>query len=107
MMLSSELQEKMIQVKEFLELNLQNPPSIPELAHLVGMNETYLKIHFKAEFASTVYGFVKSRRIERAKQLLKEGKMNISEIAWEVGYKNPTHFSAAFKKDTGISPKEF
>lgn len=107
MSLKSELLEKMEQAKTILESNLQNPPSIAELAHLLGINETYLKTHFKAEFASTVYGFVKSRRIQRAKELLREGKMNISEIAWEVGYKHPTHFTAAFKKETGVSPKEF
>lgn len=103
----SELAEKMAQAKTILESSLQNPPSIAELAHLVGVNETYLKINFKAEFGSTVYGFVKGLRIQRAKELLLEGKLNISEIAWEVGYKYPTHFTAAFKKETGFSPKVF
>ncbi|OOG73009.1 AraC family transcriptional regulator [Algoriphagus sp. A40] len=107
MKVKSELIEKMEQAKNLLESKLQNPPSIAELAHLVGLNETYLKIHFKAIFANTVYGFVKKRRIQKAIQLLKEGKLNISEIGWEVGYRHPTHFSAAFKKETGCTPKEY
>ncbi|HSF52559.1 MAG TPA: AraC family transcriptional regulator [Algoriphagus sp.] len=107
MKLKSELIELMDQAKSLLESDLQNPPSIPELAHLVGMNETYLKIHFKAAFEMTIYGFVKNQRILRAKQLLSERELNVAEIAREVGYKHPTHFTAAFKKVTGISPKDF
>lgn len=104
---TAELAEKMEQAKIILESNLQNPPSLTQLAHLVGLNETYLKIHFKAFHQSTVYGFVKAQRMERAKVLLMEGEMNISEIASEVGYKYPTHFTAAFKKTVGVSPKDF
>ncbi len=104
---SSELVEKMEQAKIILESDLQCPPSLAQLAHLVGLNETYLKVHFKAFFQSTVYGYVKSQRMEQAKKLLIRGEMNISEIASEVGYKYPTHFSAAFKKSIGVSPKDF
>lgn len=107
MKLKSELIELMDQAKNLLESELQNPPSIAELAHLIGLNETYLKIHFKAAFDSTIYGFVKKQRIQKAKELLIEKEMNVSEIAREVGYKHPTHFTAAFKKVIGISPKEF
>lgn len=103
----SELAEKMEQAKIILESDLQNPPSLSQLAHLVGLNETYLKIHFKAIHHTTVYGFIKSQRMERAKALLIEGEMNISEIAIEVGYKYSTHFSAAFKKSIGVLPKDF
>ncbi len=106
-MLKPELAEKMEQAKNLLESNLQNPPSIAELAHWVGVNETYLKTHFKAAFGITVYGFVKKQRIQKAKRLLREGEMNVSEIARAVGYKHATHFTAAFRKATGVSPRDF
>ena len=101
------LEVKIAEAKKILESNLQNVPKLAELARLVGLNETYLKIHFKSNFQNTVFGFVKSRRIEKAKELLLEGEMHVSEIAREVGYLHATHFSAAFKKETGASPKEF
>lgn len=103
----SELAEKIEQAKIILESDLQNPPSLAQLAHLIGLNETYLKTHFKAIHKTTVYGFIKNQRMERAKGLLIEEKMNISEIAVELGYKYPTHFTAAFKKSVGLSPKDF
>ena len=107
MKFKSELIERMYQAKNLLESDLQHPPSIAELAHTLGMNETYLKIYFKAAVGSTVYAFVKEKRVQRAQQLLLEGEMTVSEIAYVVGYKHPTHFTAAFKKATGVCPKDF
>lgn len=106
-MLSSDLVEKMEQARDILESNLQDPPPIAELAHRVGMSETYLKTNFKISFGCTVGGFVLTQRMELAKKLFRQGDMNVSEIAREVGYKHTTHFSAAFKKATGMSPKVF
>ena len=42
-----------------------------------------------------------------AKELISYGDKSISEIAWELGFSSPAHFSAQFKKESGISPKEF
>ena len=47
------------------------------------------------------------QRIEYAKELLSYGDKSISEIAWELGFSSPAHFSAQFKKETGMSPKQF
>lgn len=47
------------------------------------------------------------QRIEYAKELISYGDKSISEIAWQLGFSSPAHFSSQFKKETGISPKEF
>ena len=47
------------------------------------------------------------QRIEYAKELLSYGDKSISEIAWELGFSSPAHFSAQFKKETGMSPRQF
>jgi AraC-like DNA-binding protein len=99
--------EKMEMAREILEANLQNPPQINELARMIGMCETFLKIYFKVSYGCTVGSFVIDQRMILARKLLEEGELNVSEIAWEVGYKHTTHFSAAFKKATGMSPKVF
>jgi two-component system response regulator YesN len=46
-------------------------------------------------------------RIEKAKHLIRETRKTIQEVAYEVGYTDPSYFSKAFKKVVGISPKEF
>lgn len=45
------------------------------------------------------------QRIEYAKELISYGDKSISEIAWELGFSSPAHFSAQFKKESGMSPK--
>lgn len=47
------------------------------------------------------------QRIEYAKELISYGDKSISEIAWQLGFSSPAHFSSQFKKEIGISPKEF
>lgn len=99
--------QKMQEAKAFLEENFTHPPTIPALAHLVGTNENHLKKHFKAVFNETVYGYIKNYRIEKARELLRNGELSIAQIADQLGYKHATHFTAAFKKNTGELPKEF
>lgn len=99
--------EKMHEAGRILLENLSNPPSIRALSHLVGINETDLKIQFKRVFRTSIYALVKKHRMNRAVILLQEKQLTISEIAWSLGYKHPTHFSAAFKKEMGCTPREF
>ncbi|CAN5365662.1 hypothetical protein BH09BAC4_BH09BAC4_04840 [soil metagenome] len=81
-----------------------NPPTIVELAKLVGLNEFNLKRGFKAQFGTTILGYVTQRRMNDARRLLLEGEKTISEISYWVGYKNPAHFTVAFKNYFGLLP---
>ncbi|TVR31776.1 MAG: AraC family transcriptional regulator [Spirochaetaceae bacterium] len=58
-----------------------DPPTISELARAVGLNRTKLKAGFKRQFGSTIYGFVRSQRMQHAVTLLREGEYNVSEAA--------------------------
>lgn len=97
--------EKMILVKEIIESDLSNSPSISSLARAAGTNEQYLKKHFKLLFGSTVFGHMISCKMEKAKEMLLTGKYRITEIAEVVGYKHATHFTNAFKKFFGYLPQ--
>lgn len=92
---------KMILVNE-----LQNPPSLKELAHRSAINEFKLKKGFKQLFGNTVYGYLQEHRLIEAKQLLETNDINIGEACRLVGYKNLTHFSKIFKAHFGSSPME-
>jgi AraC-like DNA-binding protein len=102
--LSSEHEEQMHQVKALLDANLDQQWSLKELARLVGSNEFSLKKYFKEVFGETVFGYLLQKRMETAKDELCKPGSSISEIAQRIGYKHPTHFTAAFKKYYGILP---
>ena len=98
--------QRVAEAKAILEENYRNPPTIQVLARLVCLNETKLKQGFKTCFNHTIHGYVVWLRMEKAKQLLLQSQQSIGDIAYQVGYKNSAHFTAAFKKYYGFLPSE-
>lgn len=96
--------EAIKKAKEILIQNMQNPPSILELARMVAINDFKLKKGFKEIFGTSPYNLLLDYRLELAKKLLKEGELNVSEIAQSIGYKHTTNFSKAFIKKYDIVP---
>ncbi|MBP0020474.1 MAG: helix-turn-helix transcriptional regulator [Cyanobacteria bacterium SBLK] len=93
--------------KDILMSNIESPPSLPELARKAGINDYKLKIGFRQVFGTTVFGYLRNQRMERARQLLLEKRMNVSEVAETVGYSSLSRFSMAFKHYFGITPKAY
>lgn len=91
--------------KSYLIENYANPPSIKELSRIVKLNDFKLKYGFKLIFGITPYKFVLNFRLHKAKSLLEQGEMNVSEIAKKTGYNHVQNFSNAFYKHFGITPK--
>lgn len=95
---------KLHQARDLMVHRLCDPPSLGELARLVGLNEFKLKRGFKLTFGRTIYGYLREERLNRAGDLLKSGQMNVTEAALTVGYANPGAFSIAFQKRFGVNP---
>lgn len=99
--------EKKIRVAQtILEEFCNTPPTIRELARMVGVNEFKLKKGFKALVQCTIHDYVLKYRMEKANQMIRKQNMQMRDVAIELGYKNPSHFSAAFKKHFGFLPTE-
>jgi AraC-like DNA-binding protein len=98
--------DKMMLVKEKIDNNLSETFTLTTLAREVGTNEQYLKKHFKILFGNTVFGYILSCKMEKAKELLIAGQYNIGDIALMAGYKHATHFTSAFKKYFGYLPQK-
>ncbi|MCC7031067.1 MAG: helix-turn-helix transcriptional regulator [Chitinophagaceae bacterium] len=98
--------EKILQAREIILQSIHQPPTIPELARQIGINQCYLKKGFKEMFKSTIYEFVIEQRMQKAKLLLSRNQQSVSQIAEEIGYSNTSNFSNAFKKYTGLYPSE-
>lgn len=98
--------QKLHIARTLIEGNIRRPFSLAELSRQSRLNDFKLKKGFKQLFGNTVFGYVAELRIQKAMEMLKLGKFSISEIADAVGYKNAHHFTAAFKKKTGLLPSE-
>lgn len=92
--------------RDILSARLENPPSLLELAQIVGVSDRNLRRGFKEVFGTTVFGYLTNIRMEQAEQLLRSGKLSVAEVANLSGYSQQGHFAAAFKRKFGITPKE-
>jgi AraC-like DNA-binding protein len=99
--------DRIYYAKEILTENLDNPPSLIELARQVGLNDYKLKLGFRQVFGTTAFSYLHQQRMEKARQLLLEGKMNVKEVARAVGYANQSRFATAFRKQFGTNPKSY
>jgi AraC family transcriptional activator of pyochelin receptor len=98
--------EQIDEARKILEKGYRNPPGIRELSLQVGMCETMLKAGFKSFLGTTVFGYSFDFRMSKALKLLKEGRLSISEISEETGYGYQSHFTTAFKRKFGFTPRE-
>ncbi|MDM9379795.1 AraC family transcriptional regulator [Chlorogloeopsis sp. ULAP01] len=92
--------------KQIILSRLENPPSLIELAALVGVSDRTLRRGFRELFGTTVFGYLTQMRMEKAEQFLRGTNMTVAEVANLVGYTHLGHFAAAFKRRYGITPRE-
>lgn len=83
---------------------LAEPPSLEELGRAVGCSPCHLSRTFSKEMGMTIPQYLRQVRMERAAELLKSGKFNVTEAALEVGYSSLSHFSEAFCQSMGCCP---
>lgn len=98
--------KKIMAARDVLLKNINTPITIKQLSRKVGINECYLKKGFKEVFGSTIFEFYQTQRMEHAKYLLYEKGLSVTEVSDLLGYSSISHFSTAFKKQTGIKPCE-
>jgi AraC-like DNA-binding protein len=94
-------------IKVHLLSHLDEAPNIAALARDAGMSEPKLRKLFKQTFGKAVFEYYQSARMERAAQLLKEKRLTVSEVGYELGFTNLSHFSRVFEQHTGSKPKKY
>jgi len=87
---------------EVLKINFSN-----YLAEKLNHDYTYLSNLFSEVQGMTIEHYIISHKVERIKELIIYGELNITEIAWKMGYSSVAHLSSQFKKVTGLSPSHF
>jgi AraC family transcriptional regulator len=95
------------QVLEFVARNLDTPLSLERLASVAGMDLFRFARAFKQSTGSSPHRYVLEARIMRAKELLRDRTISITEIAYRTGFASPSHFSVTFRRITNIAPRDF
>ncbi|WP_159993307.1 AraC family transcriptional regulator [Roseomonas sp. 18066] len=80
--------------------------TIRALSRRAGLNERKLKEGFRAHLGTTVNAFVQQARLQKARALLAERRLSVTEVALAVGYANPSHFALMFRRRYGMPPSE-
>lgn len=93
--------------KRFIDENFAEKIMVREVAYFVGLERSYFYKLFKQQTGVSPQEYLLTVRLLRAKELMREGEMTLSEIAYAVGYENYIGFSRAFKGREGLSPSEF
>ena len=98
----------MASIIEYIEQNIaQQNLDNKKLCETVSMSRTILYAKVKALTGLGVHEFIQSIRVKKGLQLLMIGRLNINQVAYEVGFNNPSYFSKCFTKQFGVPPKEY
>lgn len=92
---------------EWINKNYGSPITSKEICRALGVSRAYMSREFNREMHVTVREYINSVRIKNAKILLDSSELNVSEIAYSVGFSDSGYFSSVFKKTTGLSPLEY
>ena len=96
--------ERVEKVLAILRENLAEPPTLEEIGKRVGCSHFHLSRIFAEETGRTIFSMLRDLRMERAAELLREGKLNVTETAMEVGYSSLSHFTVAFRETFACCP---
>lgn len=96
-----------VKVLEYIDANISMPLTLEELAKISGNSPTYFSLLFKKTCGITLWEYVTARRVEESVKILCSNKnLSVLEVATKVGFNNTANFNKAFKKHTGMTPKQ-
>jgi len=94
-------------VKDRLLEELDKRPLIKDLSAFAGMSPTKLKRLFRQIFGDSILSYFQRFRMEEAARLLREDKLSVSDVGYQLGFTNLSHFSRMFKDHVGMKPKNY
>lgn len=95
------------QIRENILKHLDTPPLLKDLAQQASMSESKLKMLFKQIFGNSIFNYYQNFRMKEAARLLKEKKMTVSEVGYQLGFSNFSHFGKLFEEHIGMKPKKW
>lgn len=99
--------KQIVMARDILLEHMETPLTLAELARHAGLSETKLTRGFREMYGTSVFSYLRSHRIDKARMLLEKGEMSVTEIAYAVGYSSPSHFTRTFAKNYGSTPSNY
>lgn len=99
--------ESIYRIRDLMLSSLEKPPVLEELARMANMSESKLKRLFKQIFGNSVFNYYQRFRMQEAARLLRENKLSVSEVGYQMGFTNLGHFTRVFEEHIGTKPKKF
>ena len=98
---------KQRRVAEFIEEHLAEEISLATLAVLVNLSLCHFARAFKQSFGAPPHHYHMARRMDRARSLLQRSALSVTEIGMQIGFRETSSFTRAFRKLTGLTPTEY
>ena len=102
-----ERKELITDIKEYIRNNYSENLSAADISGVFFLNTSYLSTLFKEKTGMTMTTYIEAVRMEKAKQLLLNRELSITEVAAYTGYSDPNYFSKVFRKYTSMSPRRY
>jgi two-component system response regulator YesN len=100
-------QNSVLKAARYMEEHYSEPLPLQQVASQVHLNAAYFSHLFKKETGCSFVDYLLELRMEKAKQLLSNTDMKITEVSGMIGYDLPNYFAKLFKQTTGLSPKDY
>ena len=94
-------------VKSYVSEKVYENLRLSDICRSLGYSKSYLSKLFREQTGESIASYAIKNKIKKAKQLIREGNMNFSEISDKLSFDNPQYFSRVFKRETGVTPSEF
>ena len=106
-MSATPLARHLLRVRDLIDRAYAGPLDIPALARSAHVSESHFARSFKAAFGETPHRYLLRRRMERAKALLREDELSVTEVCLAVGFSSLGSFSTQFRRFVGESPTAY
>ena len=101
------ISKAVLKAKIYIDEHIRDEVSLVDISKEVSVSPQYFSKIFKDEIGLSFVEYVRKKRIDIAKDMLKTKKYSVKEICYQIGYNDPNYFSRLFKKLVGVSPTEY
>lgn len=102
-----ELYRRLTRAKDYINACFDQPLTLKEIAAVACLSPNHLLRSFRQAFRQTPHQFLTSKRLERAREMLTDSNLSVTQVCFSVGFESLGSFSRMFRRHTGLSPSEY